>query len=110
VVIPADDEHTEIFVYWHHELPPLQSEVLGEHTLEATSQRVQGTVARDDDLWNRCHDDLMAHARARLKQEAARLGGQYVHVLNESIDSRHDAASGEAWLHGRFTYVLLRRA
>ena len=29
-------------------------------------------------------------------------------VLSESVDSRHDDVQGEAWLHGRFTYVLYR--
>ena len=48
----------------------------------------------------------MAHTRIRLEQEIARMGGKYAHVLAESIDPRHDDASGEAWLHGRFTYML----
>jgi hypothetical protein len=51
----------------------------------------------------------MAATRSRLEQEIARLGGSYAHVLNESIDSRHDDATGEAWLHGRFSYVLSRK-
>jgi hypothetical protein len=38
-----------------------------------------------------------------------RLGGHYAHVLDESIDSRHDGVTSEAWLHGRFTYMLYRR-
>jgi hypothetical protein len=29
-------------------------------------------------------------------------------VLDESIDTRHNAATGEAWLQGRFTYMLYR--
>ena len=32
-------------VYWHRELPPLDAEVIGEHTLEATSMHVPGTLA-----------------------------------------------------------------
>jgi hypothetical protein len=40
----------------------------------------------------------------------ARLGGHYAHVLDETVDSRHDAVSGEAWLHGRFSYSLYRRS
>ena len=51
-------------------------------------------------------EDLMAQARTRLKQEIIRLGGNYAHVLHESVDSRHDGATGESWLHGRFTYML----
>ena len=51
----------------------------------------------------------MAKAGARLEQEVLRLGGHYAHVLDESVDSRHDGATSESWLHGRFTYVLYRR-
>jgi hypothetical protein len=29
-------------------------------------------------------------------------------VLDESIDNRRDEATGEAWLHGLFTYALYR--
>jgi hypothetical protein len=96
-------------VYWHRELPPLDAEVMGEHTLEAASARVPGTLAHRDELWDRCYDDLMVQTRARLEQEIHRLGGDYAHVLGESVDSRHDEATGEAWLCGRFTYVLYRR-
>jgi hypothetical protein len=52
----------------------------------------------------------MSQVRDRLRQEVARLGGHYAHVLQESIDPRRDDVSGEAWLHGRFTYLLLRRS
>jgi len=51
----------------------------------------------------------MAQARDRLAQEIARLGGRYVHVLDEPVDTRQDAATGEAWLHGRFMYMLYRK-
>ena len=95
--------------YWHRELPPSDAEVMGEHTVEATSGHVSGDSAHRHELWDRCRDDLMAQTRTRLEQEVARLGGHYAHVLDESIDSRHDEAKGEAWLHGRFTYVLYRR-
>ena len=96
-------------VYWHRELPPLEAEILGEQTVEATSLRVAGVLSHGDELWQRCYDDLMAQARARLEQEVVRLGGHYAHVLDEHIDSRRDDASDEAWLHGRFSYVLYRR-
>jgi hypothetical protein len=33
----------------------------------------------------------------------------YAHVLEESIDSQRDDSTGEAWLHGRLNYSLLRR-
>ena len=95
-------------VYWHRELPPLEAEAMGEHTIEATSRRVRGTFFHGDELWERCHDELMAYTRSRLEQEVLRLGGRCAHVLNESIDSRHDDATGEVWLHGRFTYMLYR--
>jgi CHAT domain-containing protein len=51
-----------------------------------------------------------AHTHHRLEQEITRLGGHYAHVLDEHVDSRRDDASGESWLHGRFIYVLYRRA
>jgi hypothetical protein len=105
--MPAADNSK--IVYWHRDLPPLDAEPVGEHIVEATSMRVKSDLAHRDELWARCHDDLMARVRDRLHQEVARLGGQCAHVFEESIDSRHDEVSGEAWLHGRFSYVLLRR-
>ena len=93
-------------VYWHRELPPLDATALGEHTVEATSHRVPDTIAHRDELWDLAKGDLIAQTRERLTEETARLGGRYAHVLDESIETRHDAASGEAWLHGRFTYML----
>ena len=51
----------------------------------------------------------MSQTRRRLAQELARLGGDYAHVLHESIESQRNDAVNEAWLHGRFTYVLYRR-
>jgi hypothetical protein len=95
-------------VFWHRELPPLQAEPIGEHTVEAVSQRVPGTLAHRDELWDRCYADLMARTQTRLNQEIACLGGDFAHVLYESVDSRRDDARGEAWLRGRFTYVLYR--
>ena len=97
-------------VYWHRELPPFDAEAIGEHIVEATSGRVPGTLAHRDELWNQCYADLMMQVCARLEQEIARLGGSYAHVFNESVDSKHDNVTGEAWLHGRFTYLLYRQA
>jgi hypothetical protein len=94
-------------VYWHRELPPLDGNVLGEHVVEATSHRVPHTLAHRDELWNECYRDLMEATNRRIEQEVSRLSGRYAHVLNETIDSRHDDASGESWLRGRFTYTLL---
>lgn len=102
------DQNAKI-VYWHREFPPLDAEVIGEHTIEATSGHVPGTIAHRDDLWHVCYDDLMTQTRLRLEQEVTRLGGHCAHVFDEAIDSRRDDAKGEAWLHGRFAYVLYRR-
>jgi hypothetical protein len=96
-------------IYWHRELPPLDAEAMDEHTVEATSGRVPGSIAHRDELWERCYQDLMAQARLRLEQEITRFGGSYAHVLSESTDSQHDGATGESWLHGRFTYMLYHR-
>ena len=96
-------------VYWHRDLPPLDAELMAEHTIEATSDRVEGTISHRDELWDRCYQELMANTQARLAQEIARLGGHYAHVHDESIDVRHDDATCETWLHGRFSYMLYRR-
>ena len=95
-------------VFWHRELPPLEAELMSEHTVEATSSRVEGTISHRDELWDRCYRDLLANTRERFTQEIDRLGGRYAHVLDEHVDSRHDDVAGEAWLRGRFTYVLYR--
>jgi hypothetical protein len=99
----------EKIVYWHRQLPPLDAEIVAEHTIEATSAHVPGTLAYRDELWQACFDNLMSRTETRLEQEVHRLGGDYAHVLTEAIDTRRDDVKGEAWLHGRFSYVLYRR-
>jgi hypothetical protein len=96
-------------VFWHRELPPFDADAVAEHVVEATSARVPGTLVHQDELWSQCYKDLMAKSGTRLEQEVVRLGGHYAHVLDESVDSRHDGGTCEAWLHGRFTYMLYRR-
>ena len=97
-------------VYWHRDLPPVDADIMGEHVLEATSERVQGSLAHRDELWDRCYRGLLDSTHERFEQEIRRLGGDYAHILDESIDSRRDPVTGEAWLHGRFTYMLYRAA
>jgi hypothetical protein len=97
-------------VFWHRALPPLDAEPVAEHTVEADSNRVAGTIAHRDELWDRCYAELMTHATERLVEEIARLGGHYAHVHHESISVKHDDAAGEAWVHGVFTYMLYRRS
>jgi hypothetical protein len=108
-VNPTTGDDEEKIVYWHRDLPPLEAELIGEHTVEATSSRVPGTIAHRDELWDRCYRELMVAAESRLVQEVARLGGDFAHVHDEAIDPRHDDAAGEAWLHGCFNYMLYRR-
>ena len=93
-------------VWWHRNLPPSDASPIAEHTLEADSGRVAGTLAHRDDVWDRCYRELMETAERRLEQEVARLGGGFAHVYEESIAPKRDDAAGEAWLHGRFAYVL----
>jgi hypothetical protein len=97
-------------VYWHRELPPVDAELAGEHTIEANSGRVRSTLSHRDEVWDRCYHELMANTQARLLQEIVRLGGHYAHVYDEAIEPRHDYATGETWLRGRFSYMLYRRA
>jgi hypothetical protein len=42
-------------VYWHRELPPSDAELMGEHTLEASSSHVPATIAHRDELWHECY-------------------------------------------------------
>lgn len=95
-------------VYWHREPPPADAEMMAEHTIEAQSLRVPGTLAHRDEVWDTCHADLMRRTVQRLEQEISRLGGDCAHVLSESIEPKHDGATFEAWLHGRFEYALYR--
>ena len=95
-------------VYWHRDLPPLDGEILHEHVVESTSDRVSGSIERYGDLWDRCHAALMQHTSERLAQEVTRLGGDYAHVLDEHIESHRDDLTNESWLKGRFSYVLYR--
>jgi hypothetical protein len=96
-------------IYWHGELPPLDAEPIGECIVEATSGRVSGRLAHQDELWNQCYQDLMRQTRVRMAQEVNRLGGDCAHVLNESVDSKHNEVTGEAWLHGCFDCMVYRR-
>ena len=95
-------------VYWHRDLPPVRADVIADHVVEAQSGRVPGTLSHRDELWDQCYQQLMAAAQARIEQEVHRLGGDYAHVHDESIDSKHDDAAAEAWLHGRFSDMLYR--
>ena len=96
-------------VYWHRDLPPLEAQSVAEHTVEANSLRVRGTLEHRNELWEQCYADLMTQLDDRLRQEVARLGGHFAHVLDEAIESRRNDVTGEVWLHGRVTYSLLRR-
>ena len=56
----------DTIIYWHRDLPPVDAELMAEHTVEATSGRVAGTLSHRDELWDRCYQDLMANANTRL--------------------------------------------
>ena len=77
--------------------------------LRPTVSQVSGTLAHRDELWDQCYQELMTNTTHRLVEEVARLGGHYAHVHDEAISPKHDDAAGEAWMHGRFTYMLYRR-
>jgi len=101
-------EHLQLSqtVFWHRDLPPIDAVAMGEHTVEANSKKVPGTLAHRSGLWDSCYQDLMANAASRVAAETARLGGRYAHVHGESIGAKRDDVAGEAWLHGTFVYVL----
>ena len=105
----ATHDNNAPIVYWHRDLPPLDAELVAEHTVEANSSRVAGTLAHRDELWDQCYQELMTNTTHRLVEEVARLGGHYAHVHDEAISPKHDDAAGEAWMHGCFTYMLYRR-
>jgi len=100
------DDNDGVRIYWHRELPPQDAEAIGEHVLEAVSERVSGGLNELNEQWGHCFDSLMSHARKRLGQEVFRLGGTCAHVLKETIEARHNDVLGEAWLYGRFEYML----
>jgi hypothetical protein len=100
--------HDRQTIFWHRELPPISAMAIEDHALEVSSRHVEGTLDHRGELWDQCYQDLMARARERLAQEIARLGGHYAHILDESIDTHRDDAKGEAWLQGRFKYMLYR--
>jgi hypothetical protein len=95
-------------VYWFRDLPPLDGEPAGEDQVEAVSSRVHGRLAHADDMWDRCREEVLAGATARIEQEVRRLGAKYAHVTDETLDPRRDEALNEAWMHGRFTFVVYR--
>lgn len=97
-------------VYWHRDLPPASADLMDEHSIETTSKRVPGTLSHRDELWNECYADLLEQTERRLEQEVERMGGDYAHVLDEHVESRHNDVSEEAWLMGRFRYMLYRCA
>ncbi len=107
-MIGTDTVNSRI-IYWHRESPPLEVEPLGEHTIEATSGHVPGTLAHRDELWARCYEGRWLKLGADWSRKCCVLVGSCAHVLSESVDSKHDELTGEAWLHaGTFTYVLYR--
>ena len=95
-------------VYWHRQLPPLEAETVGEHTVEATSHRVPGTISHRDELWDSCYADLMRTARHRLEQEVTRLNGRFAHVLDESVDGQQ-LPRFVAFADNRDVFYLLRK-
>ena len=86
-------------VYWHRDLPPLDAELLAEHTVEATSGHVPGTLSHRDDLWDGCYQDLLAHTEARLAQEIARF-----------VEPIRDARAENARIHFRYALRCYRQA
>jgi len=77
-------------IYWHRELPPFDADAVAEHSIEATSSRVPGTLVHRDELWGRCYENLMAHAVSRLEQEVVRLAQVAGAELNQGKSASSD--------------------
>ena len=84
----ATHDNNAPIVYWHRDLPPLDAELVAEHTVEANSSRVAGTLAHRDELWDQCYQELMTNTTHRLVEEVARLGGHYAHVHDKAISPK----------------------
>ena len=97
-----------IRIFWHRDLPPADAQPLGAHVVEATSDHVPGKFGHMDEQWGVCYETLMSSVRRRLTDEITRLGGTCAHVLQETIEARHNDVVGDAWLHGRFEYMLFK--
>jgi hypothetical protein len=97
-------------IYWHRDLPPLDAELMGEHSVDAVSESVAYRFDERDELWQRCSASLRERLAERLEAEIDRLGGDYVHVLEEDVTPHVDHPTGKYWLIGRVRYTLYRRA
>ena len=102
--------HNEaISVYWHRELPPLDADLVAEHTVEARSSRVPGTLCTPRRTLGLVLPGAYDQHERPSVEEVSRLGGHYAHVHAEVISPKHDDAAGEAWLHGSFHGDALHR-
>jgi len=68
----------------------LEAEAMGEHTVEATSSHVLGSLSHRDEPWARCHDEVMAQMRDRRGMAARPI---HVHVVPSSTFGWRSRAS-----------------
>ena len=95
-------------VYWHRELPPLSAELMAEHTLEATSSRVPGTISHRNELWDRCYLELMANTQIRLAQESLASGATTpTSAMNPSTSAMTTRLAKRGYTDA--SYMLYRR-
>jgi hypothetical protein len=71
VTAVASDSDQKI-VYWHRELPPLEAEIVAEHSVEANSSRVPGTKNLDWHAWKivfeaKAPTEVVVDVRERLR-------------------------------------------
>src|SRR5262245_8818628 len=96
-------------LYWHRELPPVDAEIVGEHTVEASSGRVPGTISHREALCDHRYQALTPQNRRRTAQESARLAKDCARIIGASRAARNDDYRSEAWLCGRFTHALVQK-
>jgi hypothetical protein len=96
-------------VYWHRDLPPLDAELVAEHTVEASSSRVSGTLEHREELWDQCHQELMTNTTNRLVEEVARSADNAYGARRSDQPQGMPTWRARAWMHRGFTYMLYRR-
>ena len=86
------DENKAKIVFWHRELPPIEADLVAEHTVEANSSRVPGTLAHRDELWDQCYRWTPNEYHARDRHTRA-MGHEELNKAEEFLRNMEEKAS-----------------